>query len=153
MEKATIILENNLGVKLDIEKSPLSLTAYDFDGNVISGGGGGVNVTHITAHIVNNTNSSLGFGSVIETYSGYGCITEGYIFMSGESGTESISIPANSSYDILFAVMTGTGYIEVSSNTGTISDGVNIETDVIDDLVDINIADPDTDGSFTFTIN
>lgn len=40
-EKALVILENDLGVKLDIEKDPLSLTAYDLEGNEIASGGGG----------------------------------------------------------------------------------------------------------------
>lgn len=40
MEKALILLENELGIKLDIEKDPLSVTAYDLEGNEIGGGGG-----------------------------------------------------------------------------------------------------------------
>lgn len=53
MEKATILLENDLGVKLDIEKNPLSVVAYDFDGNVISGGG--LDISFCTVTFVNNS--------------------------------------------------------------------------------------------------
>lgn len=58
-EKALVILENDLGVKLDIEKDPLSLTAYDLEGNVISGGGG-VSLLTCDIKIINNTGTLAG---------------------------------------------------------------------------------------------
>ena len=49
-EKALIMLENDLGVKLVIEKDPLSVKVYDLDGNEISGGENGmiVNINEYT---------------------------------------------------------------------------------------------------------
>ena len=35
-DKALVSLENNLGLKLDITKSPLACDVYDFDGNLLS---------------------------------------------------------------------------------------------------------------------
>lgn len=155
MSKANLLLKNDVGLVLDITESPLACTVYDLEGNEISGGGGGgVNVTTITAHIVNNTNSSLPFSSVIDSYSGYGCIRyDGYIIMSGESGTELISVPANSTYDIRFAIMSGSGYIDLILNNRTVSDGVNVEIDGDNEHAEINIVNTHTSGSFTFTIN
>ena len=43
-EKATLYLENNKGMILDFTRSPQACDVYDFDGNLISGGGGGGNI-------------------------------------------------------------------------------------------------------------
>ena len=53
-EKATLYLENNKGMILDFTRSPQACDVYDFDGNLISGGGGGgSNIPTITLNIHN----------------------------------------------------------------------------------------------------
>ena len=46
-EKATLYLENNKGMILDFTRSPQACDVYDLDGNLISGGGGGVGIDYI----------------------------------------------------------------------------------------------------------
>lgn len=54
-EKALILFENDLGVKLDIEKDPLSVIVYDLEGNEISGGSD-IGITPCKITVINTLN-------------------------------------------------------------------------------------------------
>lgn len=95
--KATLNLENDYGFVLDMDirdKENPSVTVYDFEGNEISGGGGGEGPVIDTVTIINNSGSELSLNTL-----GLLILVDGYATLEtsalADGGTKAIKVISN----------------------------------------------------------
>ena len=144
-EKALIMLENDLGVKLDIVKDPLSLTAYDLEGNVISGGGGGapLNPCHLT--VINNTgNTTAVLGNFV--------ISNGVLSSMMETLADSTPVEI----DMYYQISGDDTFIEIGfvpGTTPTASNEINCTFDYTDPTYPMILLTDTGESSLTITLS